>query len=359
MSKTTKQILAIVGGIVLIAIVLYAITGTDKHEIDMTIDGEPVSDNEYARAMSTEIANVINYYENIEQGVASNPSFWTDELGDKRPVDLLVEYTRKEVQRTRAIYQLAVENGDLDTVSFDAIDERLEAENEMRQEAIDSGEPIIGASRFTKDEFTFYEMQALRKSYIDNHDLPIEDVVAQDYYFTNKDQFDTEEKTTQMMYIKLDEENVTDEIKADLENLYSDIQDGTLLEIAAQDYPSIDRFVQVVNLSDEELALFENNLSSIIDVKESIPQGENSVLSVTEEETILLQDNSPKSLGEGPLSGYTEEVKQKVVFQLQIGKYNEIVEEQMNSQAVNEDTDKSVDFALSVLYELMEELSAK
>lgn len=346
MKKENKQLYFLIGVIMLIGIAAFLLRGIFAPEVKMAIEGEEVTSKEYYRSMEYRTGKVLDFYESIEPGSVGQEGFWTKDIAGNRPVERLAEDTKEEVLKNRAKYLLAVENGDIDTVSFDAVEDRWEAENEKRQKAIEDGEPILGVSNFDFDEYVFHEQQYFMSSYIKNHGEELfevsEDAIKSYYDSTKANEF--EELKTVLDFVRISSDKVTPEMKEDLVQLAERVKSGENMQDIASEFPNISRFVQRAELSPAERELFSNNLADVFEAFEDITSENRVVIKETEESLVLVQDSNLR--GD---EGLTDEVREEIIFELRSQMYNKLVEDRAKDLEFTEDRDSNIRFITSVV----------
>lgn len=346
MKKENKQIFLLIGVIAIIGIVAFLIRGIFAPEVKMEIEGEEVTSAEYYRSMEYRTGKVLEFYEGIEPGSVGQQGFWTKEIAGKRPVERLAEDTKDEVLKNRAKYLLAVENGDIDTVSFYEVEKRWEEENERRQKAIEDGEPILGVSNFDFDEYVFYEQQYFMSSYIKNHAEELFNVSDEEVnaYYENTKNNEFEEIKTELDFVRIPADHVTPEIEADLESLAERLRSGEKMRDISSEYPSISRYVQRAELSPAERELFSDNLSDVFEAFEDITSENRVVIKETANTLVLVQDSTLRGS-----EGLTHKVREEILFELRSQMYNKLVEDRAKELEFTEDRDSNIRFITSVV----------
>lgn len=122
-------------------------------EIVLTINNEAVTDEEFIFFMKQERALTYSYFY-TNYGAEQSPEFWNTSFVGETPVQYIQNLTIKKLVEINKHLVLAREFGQLDDISFKAIQNKYELENKRRSEAIEKGEVIYGPKEFSM--FTFF-----------------------------------------------------------------------------------------------------------------------------------------------------------------------------------------------------------
>lgn len=152
---------------------------------DIAIAGREITKEEYIQCM-----NGQKYHTAIrlqqEYGVdSSNGSFWLKEIDGKVFYKELADDTVEELRYIHAVYEIAVECGNVEDARYESLISRMEEENERRRETIESGGVIYGLAEYTPELYMNYEMSSLKDMYCadeTNEGMDLTNEEIQEYY---------------------------------------------------------------------------------------------------------------------------------------------------------------------------------
>ena len=116
-----------------------------------TINGHPVSEQEYRVFAEEEKPMVISYFIRTH-GAVQSPSFWNTAWGGELPTEVLAERVIRKIARTRVIQEMGIEHGIGQTVkSYDDFMAELKDVNAQRRKWVDEGRVIYGPVQYKPD----------------------------------------------------------------------------------------------------------------------------------------------------------------------------------------------------------------
>lgn len=122
-------------------------------------------------------ASVIDYFIR-EHGADVHAGFWHQQFQGEVPGERLLAAAIEEAVRMKVELQLARQHGVVSEISYRALLQEMEKENERREAAIARGEAVYGPSRFDESSFIdFYKSKTaalLKETIADSQLLPSE-----------------------------------------------------------------------------------------------------------------------------------------------------------------------------------------
>lgn len=168
--------------------IIYYFKFTSENITVLTVDGEPVSKDEFLSFMDSEKAKVYSYYAQ-RYNASDSMDFWKKSFGDEIPINTLKEETIKKVIRRKTEQILFKKNKLNDDISFGSFRERLKVENKRRLQAVNKGEAIYGPVQYEEAVY----LDVLHGNYIEEIknkniliELSVDDNEIEEYYEKNK-----------------------------------------------------------------------------------------------------------------------------------------------------------------------------
>jgi hypothetical protein len=142
----------------------FSVEGTGEGEEVAILGSGPVFKDEYEFYSSKLRTSVASRFMR-EHGVEMSPDFWSTEAGGETPANALKTATLKEISRARAIQELAVEAGLIEsTQTYGEIVAELLAENRKRQAMRERREVFYGPVSFRQDAYFEIKFDQLQKA---------------------------------------------------------------------------------------------------------------------------------------------------------------------------------------------------
>ncbi|GGA26465.1 peptidyl-prolyl cis-trans isomerase [Paenibacillus physcomitrellae] len=166
----------------------------------LTVDGEPVTAQEYRLLMNREKSAVTNAF-NAKYGAEDQPDYWTHDFGGESPLQALKQRTDKAAAESKTIQRLAREQGLIGDISFSRLLADWQTLNRQRSQNLQTNQPVYGLTSFTLDQYYDYYMnhlkQQLQEKLGDNTLKPAEQDIKTYYdahpqLFQSRDEYDVQ-----------------------------------------------------------------------------------------------------------------------------------------------------------------------
>lgn len=188
MKKRKKQFILIgaVACLIVAGIVVGVVGQIQAERFELNVGGHAISGEEYLNCMeSVEYDTHVQIQQ--EYGAEYTEDFWETKYGAQYGYEILAQATVEQLKYVHAVYDVAVENGDIEEGSYEAAEKRWKAENQERSEKLARGEVIYGLKEYPFEIFQEYEISGFRETYTNDKtregmDLTEEEIVA--YYNT-------------------------------------------------------------------------------------------------------------------------------------------------------------------------------
>ncbi|KRF42744.1 peptidyl-prolyl cis-trans isomerase [Paenibacillus sp. Soil787] len=131
---------------------------SNKYAGDATVfsvNGEPVSKDEFLNVMSGSRANVFSYFVQ-KHGVKDSAKFWTTSFQGEIPIEVLKQKTLDKLKIIKTEQIVMKNNGIASDISFSGFLDNLKAENERRKKAVENKQAIYGPQQF--DATGYYDI---------------------------------------------------------------------------------------------------------------------------------------------------------------------------------------------------------
>lgn len=341
--KKFNKLYLLVGIVLVISILAFALSGINKKELILKINDENIGEEEYFRAMSLKINEVKNEYMQ-KSGEELPQDFWFESQNGEDPIKTLYQRSLEEVKEFKTIYILAKENGNVDSTNFDDIEKRREEENKRLKE--ENGTTIFGAEQYSQDEFEFNEVRNLRLAYIqssNNEELNVTDDEIRDYFNANIESLKDEQVEYTINFVEV--ENPTQTQKSEYQNLVKELSDNKKLSDIIDNYPSLKNDYQKADVGENTVKLFEERYPKVYKLSESIDI-DNSFAEETADDRLVVVQNTKTFLTDEELF---EEKKDEIKLSLQTIKYSSLVKERAELLKVEDDEKNNIEFTKDVL----------
>lgn len=341
--KKFNKLYLLVGIVLVISILAFALSGINKKELILKINDENIGEEEYFRAMSLKINEVKNEY--MQKSDEELPQdFWFESQNGENPIKTLYERTLEEVKEFKTIYILAKENGNVDSTNFDDIEKRREEQNKRLKE--ENGTTIFGSEQYSQDEFEFNEVRNLRLAYIqssNNEELNVTDDEIRDYFNANIESLKDEQVEYTINFVEV--ENPTQTQKSEYQNLVKELSDNKKLSDIIDNYPSLKNDYRKADVGENTVKLFEERYPKVYKLSESIDI-DNSFAEETADDILVVVQNTKTFLTDEELF---EEKKDEIKLSLQTIKYSSLVKERAELLKVEDDEKNNIEFTKDVL----------
>ena len=250
--------------------------------LDVTVGGQQVQPELFDQIMQQQVSEVV--YECGQMGLHSNdPGFWQTVQDGTTPGEMLTERTLQQLRTLTAMYDMAQETGTPLHGGLNGVLDRMETENQSREEKKEAGQPVYGLTEFTFETFLEYEMDWMEKQYCANPDNPGMEVTDEDreaYYQQNRETAFQLPDGISLSYVYLDT-NFMDapqgqELKAQLAELEQAMEDGAQLERAVEEYPDLVPYFAQLDLEPEQVGSYADSLGDVLDLAYELEPGTHS-----------------------------------------------------------------------------------
>jgi hypothetical protein len=160
MPKFLEKNKALIKIIVLVVTILFSLLflasdiKIDKYSI-MRINNVSVDAREFEIIMSNE-SGMVKARFMAAHGVSDSGFNWYGSYGGKRPIDELIDKTVDNLIPIKVRQALAIEYGVIKSWSYNNMLEEMKAENKRLAQAIKSGKPVYGKTKWETDEYYDY-----------------------------------------------------------------------------------------------------------------------------------------------------------------------------------------------------------
>ncbi len=341
--KKINKFYLLVGIILIISLLAFALSGINKKELILKINDEKIGEEEYFRAMSLKINEVKNEYMQ-KFGEELPKDFWFEKQNGENPIKTLYEKSLEEIKEFKTIYILAKENGNVDTINFDDIEKRRQIENKRLKD--ENGKTIFGTEQYNQDEFEFNEVRNLRLAYIqssNNEELNVSDDEIKNYFNSNIESLKNRQVEYSVNFIRV--ENPSEKQKSEYEKLIEELSVNKRLADIIDNYPYLKDSYQRADLGENSIKLFEEKYPKIYELSESIDI-EKSFASEKSDGNLYVVQNTKTFLTDEELF---EEKKDEIKLSLQTIKYSSLVKKRADLLKVEDDEKNNIEFTKDVL----------
>lgn len=341
--KKFNKIYLLVGIILVISILAFALSGINKKELILKIDDEDIGEEEYFRAMSLKINEVKNEYMQ-KSGEKLQPDFWFERQDGEDPIKTLYERSLEEIKEFKTIYILAKENGNVDTTNFDHIEKRRQEENKRLKE--ENGTTIFGTEQYNQDEFEFNEVRNLRLAYIqssNNEELNVSDDEIRSHFNANIESLKKTDVEYTINFVRVENPNETQ--KSEYQDLVKELSANKRLDDIIDKYPALKSSYQRADVGENSIKLFEERYPKVYELNGSI-DSDNSFAKEVSNELLVLVQNTKTFINDEELF---EEKKEEIRLSLQTIKYASLVKQRAKLLKVEDDEENNIEFTKDVL----------
>lgn len=227
--KMTWILIIAAAGVILAAVLIGVIVYGKKNQFDLEVGGYKISREEYLDCVAS-----VQYDTKVqiqqEYGVKYDSDFWKQQYDGRYGYEILAENTLEQLKYVHAVYDVAVEYGDIADGSYEAVKDRWEAENKERKEKIAEGQVVYGLKEYTFSTYQKYEISIFKETYCNDDtregmDLTEEEIV--DYYNSQEWIFDENEENADLETAKVAVKRELRELKYD--NKINDLKENSLV----------------------------------------------------------------------------------------------------------------------------------
>lgn len=337
MKKHKRKVLFIIPIVILVVIgvVLICINGNNS-SLELSIGEYQISEEEYADAMQKEVYDVTRYFYDT-YGAAVDSEFWGKEFEGEIPYEMLAERTVERLKYNHAVYQHAEKLGYIDSASYEAILERMAAENALRKEKIEKGEPVYGLKEYSKELYMEYEMDTFQKAYcdnIENEGMNLTDEERQSYYDANKDILFTAYDDMKIDYITIYYETESDatEFRKKLTELYKKMDaEHTMKSLVEKEFPELGEYFISLELTSGAYGSYLKTIPDVLEYANDLDAGTSTQVIEENNTFYLIECLERVEHDYQPI----EEVKDVINKELREMKYDSLVEERAKEMQID------------------------
>lgn len=153
--------------------ITWSLSSSNGHErVIFTINGEPITCDEFKMQSNMERANVISYFQNKYSAIISE-DFWTTDFSGEIPAERLKKTVVEKLVRVYSIKRLALEYKIISDIGYEKFLSDMKKENERRAKAIKDNQPVYGPKQFGLEAYYSY--------YISNMELAVKNKMKAEY----------------------------------------------------------------------------------------------------------------------------------------------------------------------------------
>lgn len=343
-----KKTIVLISMLLVLVLCITGILVYRNQRFALSIDGEPVTREEFLYTMKEQIYDVNQYFFETYNVTLKNSS-WDEEFGGEYPYQVLADGVIEQLKYDKAVYGLSKEKGYIEESSYQGLLDRLEQENTTRAQKIKAGEPVYGLSSFDFKLFKEYELDNLQKQYcagLENEGMSITEEERRDYYESNKDAKYQKNDSITLDYIKISYqgEGMTEQDvagwKEKLSDMYKKIdEDHSLSELASEE-SGLSAYLSHEELASEEVASYTRMMGDVLDYAYSLKKGEATQVIDENGCLYLIQCTDRTAYDYVPL----DEVKDHINKELREKHYELIIEKRAETSMVDGNMKQIYDF---------------
>jgi len=241
--KTWFLLAAFLTGAVLVAmtgLVLSRSEGSNGSSAVAEVNGDVITASELQHFARMHRASVIESFTTAFEATYDE-AFWMTEYSDDAPIETLRDRALDDAIRMKLELRLVLEQGIVESVSYEGLIEQMDRENERRAAAVARGEPIYGPVRFEEDTFVdFYrsKINTVLKEMLAADELEPSEQELMDYYErVIPDLLPTQDRLVYDQYTIIyrtegrDEDQSKEAARLMAERVRAQMQDGTAIDM--------------------------------------------------------------------------------------------------------------------------------
>ena len=268
-----------------------------------------ITEEEYLRAMHQARRDVLS--DHAAAGISLKDWHTETPLGD--PASLTMERALTLLKQYYAVGTLAVERGDLTDAGYDAMLRDLEALNEQRQAALDSGGMITGIPSFSVDDYITYRAANLRLLFSTDPDNPENQVSPEELrarYESDRDSLYQQPDSMELAFVVID--FPSGEQEQALLQLHERAMETGDLAAAVAEQPRLQNHYQQISVDPGTYSAYERTMSDILYWADALQPGELSPVHSREGRLCLIQCISRTDHSYVPLEAVQSVVEQAI-----------------------------------------------
>jgi hypothetical protein len=168
-----------------------ALTSGGESSPVMTVNGEPVCEDEFIGTMSG-LREKIFYHFSRKHDAGNKSEFWTTDYGGEVPADLLIQSTVEDMIRFKVEQLVMKTHGIAEDVCYEAFLEDLKQENQRRRSAMADNLPVFGPFQYEEKAYYQYlhsERTSKLKQLLAEKELLPGDGEIDVYYADNREKY--------------------------------------------------------------------------------------------------------------------------------------------------------------------------
>lgn len=268
---------------VLVALAVGAWVGLHgRAQLAIALDGQQIAPELFDQIMQEQVSDVLYGYSQLGKD-SNDPDFWRTQQDGTTPGEALAQGTMQQLRTLTAMYDMAQETGTPLEGGVNGIFDRMEAENQSRQEKKAAGEPVYGLTEFTFETYLEYEKDWMERQYCAHPDYPGMEVTDQDrqaYYQQNRETAFKLPDGISFTYVSMDtnvmEAQQADHLTAQLDEVAQAVAAGAQLEEAAEQYPDLGPYVHHLEVEPDQAASYMDTLGDVLDLAYQLEPGQDS-----------------------------------------------------------------------------------
>lgn len=191
-AEKKRRIFYIIPGILIAAVVLTGLyfgifrkSGTDTI---LTINGQPVTREEYQMVLSSFCSRVQSAYSTEE---ANREDFWSDSGDEDSPLNEIMDLTLRELKENKVTVSMAEINGINTDMDYDTIKSDYEADADVRSDRDSQEQTVYGPDNLSFASYYGYRYTSLRAELEEalKPEYPITEDGLRELYEKNIDQY--------------------------------------------------------------------------------------------------------------------------------------------------------------------------
>ena len=293
----------------------------------LEVSGFRISEEEYLRAMYEARDDVLS--DHAAAGISLKD--WSRETALGDPVALTVDRALEILSEYYAVSLLAVERGYLADAGYDAMLRDMEAVNEERQSAVDSGGIVTGIPVFSVDDYIAYRTLNISLQFLndpDNHENTVTEAQLLERYEADRDDLYRQMDSMELRFLLAD--GADEALEQEFTLLRQKALETGDLSLALEEFSGLKAYFQEVSLTPDTYGTYARALADVVGWSAALQTGELSRVIRAEDRLCLIE------CVERTASPYTplEEVRSIVVQSIRESRYDELIEVRMETMEI-------------------------
>jgi hypothetical protein len=182
--KRTKLNYFIIITFLIVLPLLISLGFSKLHKTDktvFTIDNVAVTEDEFNHILQNMKALTVNYFKE-KYNADYSKNFWTSRYGGENPSEYAKQKAMNYLLKIKTEQIIMKENGIIQDLSYDVINESLKKENEKRKKKIESKKPIYGPVQYNITEYYSYYQEGNRQNLVEKWSKNFENTLSDDFF---------------------------------------------------------------------------------------------------------------------------------------------------------------------------------